>query len=45
MAFPSLFVRFWSQENGSAPAPDATSSADLEVLLDLLAVPELRAEV
>lgn len=42
---PSLLVWFWTQENGSAPAPDAASSADLEVLLDLLAVPELRAEV
>ena len=33
------------QDNGSAPALDAASGADLEVLLDLLAVPELRAEV
>lgn len=33
------------QENGSVAALDAASNADLEVLLDLLAVPELRSEV
>lgn len=40
-----MVVRFFVQENGPAPAPDAASNADLEVLLDLLAVPDLRAEV
>ena len=45
MGLPSSLFQFGLQENGSAPALDAASSADLEVLLDLLAVPELRAEV